>query len=467
MRRPPRRSKDGERGATAVIVVLSLFAMFGLIVLTVDVGQLLFKRRAMVNASDAAALAAAQSCARVTDADNPESMADVFAIDNASGLTTASGGIIEQAGCDIPGAVSGYVTVQYQVPQSLFFAGVLGASGSADVRTAATAAWAPASAAGGIMPIVLYSSNLQGNCDLDIDNLRELPDMPPGGPECHFWFDKDILEGASWGFLNLNTWPDPGNTSPYPNCSNTGGADDIGDWIAGGDGTQYHSNYPGATYVCSSSGHVSSNWTQGDTFSNLQARQGQDVIFPVNDPDTDIEGNNGVIQYNIIGYAPLQLMDESEGGGVIQGTDAGGVAPTSCSKTNAWRPTAANPTILLSSISGGGCPGGVTPSGAEDILVGSPGVAPGGNYLYDSVAQALTWTASTFPNNAQAVEFTWWQNGLCGTPPPGQSLSNAVCIRTVWQGIQLGGSVPDLSAIDLGLRGIRLCDRAFPGSCPE
>ena len=55
--------REGERGATAVIVTLSLIALLGLIVLTVDVGQLLFKRRTMVNASDAAALAAAQSCA--------------------------------------------------------------------------------------------------------------------------------------------------------------------------------------------------------------------------------------------------------------------------------------------------------------------------------------------------------------------------------------------------------------------
>ena len=42
---------------------LTLIALCGVIVLTVDVGQLLYKRRAMVNASDAAALSAAQACA--------------------------------------------------------------------------------------------------------------------------------------------------------------------------------------------------------------------------------------------------------------------------------------------------------------------------------------------------------------------------------------------------------------------
>ena len=78
------RLRRGEEGAVAVIVVLSLVALIGVTVLTVDVGQLLFKRRAMVNASDAAALAAAQSCAGVDDSDSPEAMADLFAVDNVS-----------------------------------------------------------------------------------------------------------------------------------------------------------------------------------------------------------------------------------------------------------------------------------------------------------------------------------------------------------------------------------------------
>jgi Flp pilus assembly protein TadG len=56
------RSPRGEDGATLVILVLVLVALFGMMVLVVDVGGLLWARRGMVNASDAAALAAAQSC---------------------------------------------------------------------------------------------------------------------------------------------------------------------------------------------------------------------------------------------------------------------------------------------------------------------------------------------------------------------------------------------------------------------
>ena len=81
-RRPLLRLRRDDEGATAVIVVLSLVALLGVIVLTVDVGQLLFNRRAMVNASDAAALAAAQACAGLDDSDSPQAMADTFAVDN-------------------------------------------------------------------------------------------------------------------------------------------------------------------------------------------------------------------------------------------------------------------------------------------------------------------------------------------------------------------------------------------------
>src|ERR671915_777478 len=104
-----RRMGREERGATAVIVVLSLFALFGMIVLTVDVGGLPFARRGMVNASDAAALAAAQSCIGV--AEDAEAFADQFAASNANGVLTAGGNITDQVNCHTGDA--GYVSVEY------------------------------------------------------------------------------------------------------------------------------------------------------------------------------------------------------------------------------------------------------------------------------------------------------------------------------------------------------------------
>jgi hypothetical protein len=123
----PSRLRDEERGATAVIVVLTLIALCGMIVLTVDVGQLLFKRRAMVNASDAAALAAAQSCAGLSDSDSPEAMADVFALDNVTAPNSSAANIIDVVGCD--GPPFGHVTVEYSSQQNLFFAGSSASTG--------------------------------------------------------------------------------------------------------------------------------------------------------------------------------------------------------------------------------------------------------------------------------------------------------------------------------------------------
>ena len=81
-------------------MALTLIALCGVIVLTVDVGQLLYKRRAMVNASDAAALSAAQSCAGLLDNDNPEALADAFAVDNVSAVNSGAANIIDITGCD-------------------------------------------------------------------------------------------------------------------------------------------------------------------------------------------------------------------------------------------------------------------------------------------------------------------------------------------------------------------------------
>ncbi len=57
------RLHHDQEGVTAIIVALCLIALFGMLVLVVDVGGLLWKRREMVSGADAAALAAAKTCA--------------------------------------------------------------------------------------------------------------------------------------------------------------------------------------------------------------------------------------------------------------------------------------------------------------------------------------------------------------------------------------------------------------------
>ena len=299
----PSRVNGDERGATAVIVALTLIALCGVIVLTVDVGQLLFKRRAMVNASDAAALSAAQSCAGLADSDSPEAMADAFAVDNVSVVNSGAANIIDSVGCD--GPPFGHVTVQYEMQQGLFFAGVLGFDGPAAVRTKATAGWGPAGGANPL-PIVVYTGNDQGSCDIEEDT--------PPGVGCYLWFDNDLFNGSSFGFLNLCTDTDPctqgWDVDAGDNCPNVG-ASLRSDWINGNwTGGPNVVNYPAPTYVCRVSGLTSSNW------SSLEQRIGDDLIFPVNDCTTQVDRNGNTVtcfpsqppdKYNIIGFIVLRL----------------------------------------------------------------------------------------------------------------------------------------------------------------
>jgi uncharacterized membrane protein len=100
-----KRSANREEGVTLVIVTLCLVALFGMLVLVVDVGGLLLNRREMVNASDAAALAAAKSCILPATKDPllPEEAADKYAADNSSKAKVAlPGNVLQISGPSTP-----------------------------------------------------------------------------------------------------------------------------------------------------------------------------------------------------------------------------------------------------------------------------------------------------------------------------------------------------------------------------
>src|SRR5207302_10964458 len=121
MTRLLRRVHGEERGAVAAIVVISLIALLGMCVITVDLGGMLTTRRRVVASADSAALAGAQSCARQLPAE-AQSQADAFAVDNQPGATETS---FSTQGCRSQQS-SGTVTVSYKAPVSLEFAPVLG-----------------------------------------------------------------------------------------------------------------------------------------------------------------------------------------------------------------------------------------------------------------------------------------------------------------------------------------------------
>lgn len=447
---------DGERGATAVIVTLSLIALLGVIVLTVDVGQLLFKRRSMVNASDAAALAAAQSCAGLDDADVPEAVADAFALDNLGSVNTVGGNIVEMVGCD--GPPFGHVTVEYTTSQDLFFAGVLGFEGPATVRTRATAGWGPLGSANPL-PIVVYTGQEQGNCDIQ--------EGTPAGESCYMWYDNDLFNNSAFGFLNLCTANDPcqqgWDVDAGDNCPSVG-ASLRDQWIEGSWTGGPNEVEPPFVYVCRVDGIAEKNW------SDLEERElpgghvlGQedtaDLIFPVNDctnqilPDGSVGCSTTVApeKYAIIGFIVLHLDDVLD-----SAAEWGGSSMRSCS---ARMDLATNQIVPLSSLGPAGqCPT-TTPSGVDNFAINGQASSP--NWTYDDATKSFTWTG---PDAKRAeIGFDWWLDGECGRPP---NDSSAVCLKVTTVEVRFGGPTICENCPDFGVRGVRLCDMTI-GSCPQ
>lgn len=455
-----------DSGAVVVIVALSLVAIFAMLVLTLDVGGLLLARRAMVNASDAAALAAAQSCASTADTLDPEAQADAYALDNVSDAVTGTTNITDIYNCDGDG--NGHVTVEYLKQQDLFFAGVLGNGATGDVRTAATAAWGPA-AGGFAVPIVLESGFLQGVCDV--------PDGVSIGDTCAMYYNNgdETLGDANWGYMNLEQW----NVDAGENCHNAGSSARK-DWIL----TDYdeplvlNGSPPGSepTYVCNDTGHSTSNWQ--DLIDRMESNP--IVLFPVNDCEGQLDKSGNVSpcpstpdKYDIIGFTKLKLVAVYEGDDPAAiGTE--GASGTCTLSTSSLTNGEVKP-LADSYGSGGGCPSSspdnvlasdvhISPKRGAEYVQCAPGDAsPSCGYWYDPVARTITWRQ---PNATDLkIEYGWSMNGTegaCGNRP---SDPNAICIVTEWRGFTTS-SGPIGSGQNFGVSAFALCDLEL-GSCPE
>lgn len=318
-----RRPAGDEEGAVLVIVTLSLIALFGMMVLVVDVGSLLFTRRAMVNAADAAALAAAQSCGAKEGEDAAAVMAEFYAVANQSGVFLSEAPEFDPS-CD---ASTGTVTVRLTTERPLFFAPVLGFGGDAEVATTATAMWGGAGAGEKVAPLML-SANRLSSC--------EIP--PPEGNvephECTFWWNNspashpDDLANAEWGTLDLLNW----DVEPPVHCNNST-PPQFEEWMLTGFFDPLPITPP-TTYVCRGQGNFG-NALNRDILE--AARRGDPLYFPVNDPQTQIDGDGNacpppppggtiachVDKYNIIGFAKLKIIDLYKGNTAAAATYCG------------------------------------------------------------------------------------------------------------------------------------------------
>lgn len=297
MRMMTRQSLSEERGAVATLLVLLGVVFLGMLALAVDGGLLLVKFRGIRTANDAAALAAALSCARGDGQAAAGAQADSLAAANVSDAAALAAAVYDPA-CDAP---AGTVRVQYGGSQDLMFSPVVGVSSPKPVGAAATATWGAAGAANRVSPLMLDANRLS-DC-----NVPYGPDLYEG-KECVFWWDNDPdnLGNAGWGLMNLDQW----GVSSTAGCSNAGQAS-YRAWIEFGYPRELALNTPDPTYVCRDSGFF------GGALDNAIRNgiaSGQPFAFPVNDSSQQVDRNGALCappctpdKYYIVGFAWLRL----------------------------------------------------------------------------------------------------------------------------------------------------------------
>jgi hypothetical protein len=448
--------QSDESGASLALVTVTIFALFGMAMLAIDVGGIVVARRQMVRAADSSALAAAQSCA-TNNPGEAETKADEFAVANHNGADTSGDNIVNVTGV-CGGSSDGTVTTRYEAFQDLYFAPVLGLDDETTVPGRATAMWAPANQAG-VLPIeITLGDAANGFPCIDFQNID-------ADHTCNYYFDNsadhDLADDSNWGWINFNTWPvdeaenvarvaDPGSVK----CPNSGSdlKDWIEPWITGDETKKYKAKvYGTGSMVCVNDGKS----LAGLYGALLEQLEGRDVFFPVNDPAQMYPGHPGL--YAIVGFAPMHI-EQVLRGFEASGQEAGGAE---CPRFQV-------------AFDG---PGDTFAAGAEvaecsatndaDTITGPALYDDRGkaikasSYNYDPTTAEITWIG----NKGKAddddaitadVAFTWSRGAEAGPCGVHKRDPNAICIVARWGGPQIGGGEPVPGTRDFGLRAIRL-----------
>lgn len=156
-----RQVQHDERGAVLPIVVICLILVLGMSALAIDMGNLWAQRRSMVDATDAAALAAAHfmsqqdasACTNSNTLATAQTTAQSLLTQNqpAAFLDSSSGFQVWCSGAPY----RGQVTVTAYNPTSLMFAPAIGIKRTQNVRSISVAQWGPLAQATGVRPIAI------------------------------------------------------------------------------------------------------------------------------------------------------------------------------------------------------------------------------------------------------------------------------------------------------------------------
>lgn len=178
------RRMTGERGVAAIIVMVSMIAIFVIGAIVVDIAALLAERRGLQNSADAAVLAIAAQCGAGGDCADVATTAGTYvnanADDNASTVDELCGtGIATLDACVDPPAIpagANYVAVKTktsdgsggdQIPFS--FGKLIGSNGGT-MHARAVAAWGGPSALTSSLPVTMsrceYDSYTNSGADL-------------------------------------------------------------------------------------------------------------------------------------------------------------------------------------------------------------------------------------------------------------------------------------------------------------
>lgn len=143
----------GEDGVAAVIVAVSLVAVFSALLLSLDAGNIWQTRRAIITATDASALEQARTAAIFGPS--------AACVGYQTTLQQNAGSDVQGVGCTVvpgPTADTGYVTVQGRKPAAVRFGGIFG-QGDTTAFSSTTARWGFITSIEGLRPIALCIQN--------------------------------------------------------------------------------------------------------------------------------------------------------------------------------------------------------------------------------------------------------------------------------------------------------------------
>jgi hypothetical protein len=333
-----------DDGVTGMWFAVTLVVFLGMLALSMDGGLLFVRFRAVRNANDAAALAAAQSCARGEGLSAANTQADAYAGDNTTGAARFGTGNVYLPSCEPSG---GKVTVHYQADQDLFVAPMIGVDSPKTLQAEATALWGAAGGASNVAPLMLSAGRLS-TCGI--------PDTVNLGDHCFFWWDNGNgnntteLSNAEWGLMDLRAWGVAANAT----CPGNANQELVTGWIRVGFPGTLMLRQPPPTYVCRASG-----FQGGALNQDINSMAGRKLIFPINDSSQQVQASGAlcrpgnvdgactVHKYAIVAFGVMEVVQ----------VWTGQQAQTKCN-----HPAQSNGSLrCLEAIWRGPLPGGITP----------------------------------------------------------------------------------------------------------